>query len=156
MRHLKTYNESFSQLDNPDDARVVISKVYNIVDEVELSKRLVDFIVEIDQFVKYADEYGGSFAGNRFHSLQEFKEFVEDQVDGIVSPLIYVAPFWFTRREVDITEFRDVYSDTIYIKIITPNFSLEEIDQVQKQLGCDECHLVKSKSGDIYLRVWWD
>lgn len=167
MKHLMGFDEAMEfhkdgrekQLDTPDDARVVLSKIYDIVDEIKLGPRdhdFVDFIVEFDDFIKYAEEHDGSFAGNRFDSLDEFKSFMENEVESVISPLIYIAPFWFTRTESDLLTFRDVYSDTIYVKLINGDLGKKEIKSLQDSLECDEMNIIKSSTGESYLRIWWD
>ena len=69
MKYLRKFNESMSkQLVNSDDAREVLSKIYDIVDEIDFHS-FVDFLVDIDQFMGYVDEHDGYFAGNRFDTI---------------------------------------------------------------------------------------
>lgn len=160
MKYLKTFEYREKQIWEKDEALIVLSKIYNIKDVVNLGHRpsdLHDFLVEIDDFIKYADTYDGRFASNRFENISWFKHDISKHIEGrAISPVIYVAPFWFSRTENDLIEFRDVYSDTVYVQIITPNFSKEEIEEISNDLRADECNLIKSESGKIYLRIWWD
>lgn len=158
MIYLKKFNESKQLIEN-EDAKIALSKIYNIVDAVRLGvgpRSMVDYLVNIDEFINYADKYDGAFAGNKFDSLSEFKEFIEDKIDSVVSPLVYIAPFWFTRTEEEIFNFGDVYSDTIYIRLIGSDLTREEQLEIQESTESDECDLFISESGGTYLRIWWD
>ena len=142
-------------------AREAISEIYTIVDEIYLDPRrkedgFVDFLVEMSEFTKYAEDYNGFFAGNRFQTFKEFESFITNYIDGIISPLIYVAPFWMSRTKEDIVNFGDVYSDTIYVKVIDTEPDKEELEEINKVIKADEIHLMTSKSGDKYVRFWWD
>ena len=161
MKYLNKFNEARreKQLINAKDARKVLSTIYNIVDEycydpIPRENSLVDFLVDSDQFLDYAEKYDGFIAGNKFESPESFKYIINDYLSGI-SPVVCIAPFWFTRDPSTLTEFRDVYSDTIYVKIIE-KITKKKINEIQDRLEADECHLVKAVSGDIYLRIWWD
>jgi len=158
MKHISKFKEHSNQIWNKDEAQKVLSQIYTIEDTVNLGYRpedLHDFLVDVDEFIKYADRYNGSFADNEFESLNQFKSNILNHVEGI-SPVIYVAPFWFSRSESDLLEFKNVYSDTVYLLIVSPNFSIEEQQEVQNTLKAHECDLMKGESGKVYLRVWWD
>lgn len=175
MKYLRKFNEGMSeQLVNSDDAREVLSTVYNIVDEIDF-RSFNDFLVDIDQFIGYVDKYNGYFAGNRFNTIEEFKSELDDVIEGfnyLISdtPIMYVSPFWFSRRPEDITGFESfaVYSATIYLKV--DNNIIEEmrndrdfnskikddIDKLKIRLDIDEVGIHKSVNGNYYLRLWWD
>jgi len=159
MKYLKTFESRGRRLNDCAPAKRTLSKVYNIVDDIILwgrgSDEFYDFIVEFDDFMKYANEHNGSFAGNKFESLEQFKRFVENSLESVISPLIYVAPFWQSRTISDIVDFKDVYSDTLYVKLLD-DITDEEIDELFKSLEADEIGVKKSKSGEKYLRIWWD
>ena len=124
MKYLRKFNEeldSHGRIENSKEAKEILSKIYDIKDEINLGS-LTEFLVDIEQFLNYVDKYNGSFAGNRFDDTEEFKDFLENYIEtfnALISdePIIYVSPFWMSRRESDILEFGDVYSDTIYLKI---------------------------------------
>lgn len=145
------------QLWKSNDARPIISEIYTIIDEVYLGPQNsdpIDFLVSVDQFIQYAIQYDGYFAGNVFQNIGELKHMLEFDTDGI-SPTVYIAPFWFTRTKADLVNFWDVYSDTIYIKLLY-DLSDEEVDKIKEKLKADECYMMEGKSGNLYLRVWWD
>lgn len=100
-------------------------------------------------------ENDGFIAGNYFSDRDHILE-VMSELSTMV-PDFYIAPFWFTRYEEDIAG-KDVYADTIYVpciedltvkndKIIKPLF---------KFLEADELFIVTGKSGQKYIRIWWD
>lgn len=176
MKHLKYFKESNNrQLDDMDEAREVLSQIYDIEDELKLGRNYGDFLVDVDQFIEYAEKHNGFFGGNYFQSLSQFKhDLLEDEIESINSiigekPTIYVAPFWFTRTYDDILKFKDVYSNTIYIEvkssIIDRIFKDEEyksdlsskIRDLQERIGADEAFIMReSVNGVRYLRLWWD
>jgi len=162
MKHLKKFNEAREhRVDRPDEAREVLSKIYDIVDLVRLGPDetdFTDFLVPLDQFITYANKYDGSIAGNKFDSLEEFKNTLEDKLESVISSIIYIAPFWFTRSVNDILNFGDVYSDTVYIQLtdFVSDLSREEQRVIGDSVDADECGLIKSVSGKVYLRIWWD
>ena len=156
MKHLKLF-ERFDQIFTSEKARETLSLIYDIKDEVNLSpgssSGFLDFLVDVDVFIKYANEHNGNFAGNQFE-LDEFKYMIEFELDDI-SPIIYVAPFWLSRTREDLVEFKDVYSDTIYIKLVS-TISTEEIKKIKKKVKAHECDVFEGESGNNYLRIWWD
>lgn len=141
------------QITTSDEAREVLSEIYEIVDEVEFAS-FKDFLVPPDEFIDYSKKYNGNFAGNVFDSIEELQDILELEIE-FVSPIFYMAPFWFTRTKSDIVDFKEVYSDTIYIKLLY-DLNEKEIKKIRKKLEADECHIMNGLSGDTYLRVWWD
>lgn len=158
MKHLKRFNEGRSpQIWKSDEAKEVLSKMYDIKEEVSLGS-FSDFLVPIDQYIEYAEKYNGDVAGNRFQSLGEFKNMIEEELDSVISPVIYIAPYWFGRSPDDLLSFRMVYADTVYIQIsdFFDDFSVDDQHKVGNATRADECGLFKSESGKIFLRIWWD
>lgn len=172
MKYLKSFNESREQLTDSDKAREVISKVYDIIDEIPFDLN-IDFLVDINQFIDYANKHDGSIAGNIFNSLDEFKRVLQDEIEGLNlsigdSPIIYVSPFWESRFPEDILEFGDVYTDTVYIRLDNSivdkmknddryNQSIwSDIQILESRIKADETDILKSTNGDYYLRIWWD
>lgn len=172
MKYLKKFNESREQLFDADEGRKVLSQVYDIVDEIPMH-RISDFLVDVEKFIEYAEEYDGYFAGNRFDTFDEFKQMLDIEIEGInafmgSSPIYYVAPHWFSRTPDDILKFEDVYSATIYTNIdddVIKGMQNDEdykrdiwssINDLRTRIEADEAHIMKSVKGKYYLRIWWD
>lgn len=160
MKYLKKFNESFvGQLWEAEDAREVINRYWNVVDEVS-SRYSCDFLVEADDFLEKMSEHDGYIAGNYFSGVDHIRKDISELYT--ISPHVYIAPFWRTRTEEDIAG-GDIYADTIFIpymegitgedgKVINSVFSFLNPDE----LGVTKQYRMESKSGDAYIRIWWD
>lgn len=159
MKHIKLFEAHRSIFDEQiwqvDKAREVLSKVYNIEDEVKLSANLTDFLVYIDEFMDIMEKHNGHIAGNAFHTTNEIKDALSTLERFGISPVIFIAPFWLTRSESRILNFEDVYADTVYIQLID-SVRQDDIEKIYNELKVDEVFVVKSESGKDYLRIWWD
>jgi len=175
MKHLRKFNEGLlgigknEQLRDGEQARIVIEKYYKVVDEITHSYssfNMVDFLVEADEFLERMDEHSGYIAGNYFSDTEHIKRDINKLYS--ISPHVYVCPYWNTRTEKDI-ESGDVYADTLYIPYIEgvngkigESGKMEAILSELEFLNADEISVstsynnVSSKSGEDYIRIWWD
>lgn len=154
MKHLKLFEEfKEEQIVNSDDAREVIKKYYTIVDEY--GDKWVDFLVDADEFLKRLKQHNGFIAGNYFDDLDHVMISMSELYNMV--PHFYISPYWFTRNESDIAE-SDVYSDTIYIPYME-GLTVKDGEIISDKLeflNADEMFIVTGKSGNKYIRVWWD
>lgn len=159
MKHIRKFNESNNQLIDASDARVVINKYYNVIDEIKLGYGY-DFLVEANSFISNMEENDGFIAGNKFNNIDEIIEIIYE-LDSICGQ-VYIAPSWYSRFEEDIKS-EDVYSDTIYIPYIEGVTGEDGSPMSDKLdfLGADELDTISnygmvSKSRKEYIRIWWD
>jgi hypothetical protein len=154
MKHLKLFEEfKGEQIVNSDDAREVIKKYYTIVDEH--GNEWVDFLIDSDEFLKRMKEHDGFIAGNYFDDLDHVMTSISELYNLV--PHFYISPFWFSRNESDISE-NDVYSDTIYIPCME-GLTVKDGEIISGDLeflNADEMFIVTGKSGNKYIRIWWD
>jgi hypothetical protein len=170
MKHLRKFNEGVhTQLRNSDEARIIINKYYNVVDEVTTSYSafsMVNFLVEADDFLQRMSEHDGYIAGNYYRDTDHIREDINKLYS--LSPHVYVCPYWSTRTEKDI-ECGDVYADTLYVPYIEgisgkigEDGKMQVIMSEFEFLNADEIGVstsygnVSSKSGEDYIRIWWD
>ena len=161
MKHLKLFEEfKGDQIVNSDDAREVIKKYYTIVDEYgndasRFQVGWVDFLVDADEFLKKLKQHNGFIAGNYFDDLDHVMTSISELYNLV--PHFYISPYWFTRDESEIAE-SDVYSDTIYIPYMEglTGKDGEIISGNLEFLNADEMFIVTGKSGNKYIRIWWD
>lgn len=152
MRYLKEFQifESNFQLWQFRVAEKYISEIYDIEDRYLMGNQFGDFMVSIDQFMKYAREHNGSFAGNYYSDLVDFdKDLKKLKSYGLN---VYISPFWVSRKVSDIVNFGDVYGDTIYVR----DNGDSKIESILKTLNPDELDPIVSLNGLRYYRLWWD
>ena len=158
MKHLELLENfnSDKQIIDSDSARESLSKIYTIEDEVSLSfdGKFKDFLVDSEQYIKYAKKYDGNFAANEFDIDDAI--IMMEYISFHITPVLYVAPFWFTRFISDIEDFRDVYSDSLYIPVNDLTRSKSLLYELERKFNPDEIDKIESDSGKEYIRMWWD
>ncbi|MFA5586456.1 MAG: hypothetical protein WDA02_07935 [Saccharofermentanales bacterium] len=143
------------------NARKWLSEIYDIKDEIK-HWDLVEFLVDVDKFMKYAQEHDGSIAGNEFDDFEDVWYMIKqiEKINNVIE--VYISPFWISREKEEIVDFGDVYSNTLFIQINDKldeeqiDDLLEEIREITQGHEVDVYDKKFSKNGNTYVRVWWD